>query len=98
MNNTTTENEIECTLPETDQSLPLYFDVIRVALYLIIIISSLLGNSAVLVCVFKVQRMRTFTNILICNAAVADLLITLVPNVHTLLNIIVYKGAWELGR
>ena len=96
--NNTTENEMECNLPEEPNHTSLYFDVTRVALYSIIIITSLLGNSAVLACVYKVQRMRTFTNILICNAAVADLLITIVPNVHALLNIIVYKGTWELGR
>ena len=75
-----------------------FFDIVRVCLYSTIIILSILGNCSVIACVCKVKSMRSFTNILICNAAVADLLITLVPTVHEVVDILVYKGRWDLGQ
>jgi len=75
-----------------------YFDILRVCLYSAIILLSIFGNCSVIACVYKVKSMRTFTNILICNAAVADLLITMVPTVHEVVDILVYRGRWELGK
>ena len=44
--------------------------------YAIIVLFSLLGNTAVIVIVLKNKRMRTTTNYLIVNMAVSDLLIS----------------------
>ena len=49
----------------------------RTALYMVAMIISLLGNSAVIWIVRKNRRMRTLTHYLIVNMAVADLLITI---------------------
>lgn len=73
------------------------FDYVRVVLYCIIITVSLFGNMAVIVVVHQNKSMQTFTNILICNSAVADILITLVPNVYEVIDILEYKDRWALG-
>ena len=94
INGNSSVSSIFC-VPEDDPT-PL-FNIIRVALFSLIILLSLLGNTAVILCVYKVPSMRTFTNILVCNAAFADLLITLVPNLHEVIDIVYYRGDWILG-
>ncbi|XP_066932154.1 cholecystokinin receptor type A-like [Clytia hemisphaerica] len=82
-------------VPEAEPSS--FFNIVRITLFSLIILLSLLGNTAVILCVYKVPSMRSFTNILVCNAAFADLLITLVPNVHEVIDIVYYQGDWVLG-
>ena len=49
---------------------------IRTSLYVLAMLISLLGNSAIVWIVHKNRRMRTLTHYLIVNMAVADLMIT----------------------
>ena len=64
--------------------------------YAIIILLSLVGNTVVVVAVYKSPRMRTVTNLFICNLAVSDLLITVLgmPNMITQLYL---KDRWVFG-
>ena len=85
---------IECDIGNNDEP---FYNLLRVLFYSLVIIISIFGNTAIIYCVYKTKTMQTFTNTLICNSAVADLLITLVPTVHEVLNILSYKGEWKLG-
>jgi len=53
----------------------LVFDV-QVAAYSVIIVTSLLGNTAVILIVWRERHMRTPTNFFIVNLAVCDLMVT----------------------
>lgn len=65
--------------------------------YAIIMLGSLIGNSAIVLVIFKTQRLRTTTNFLIANMAVSDLLMPLfaMPRMMTA----VHFGAnrWLIG-
>ena len=52
---------------------------------------SLCGNGMVSINIYKNYAMRTVTNLLICNSAVADLLITLLATVWDVLTALKYK-------
>ena len=67
------------------------------AAYILVIVMSLFGNGIVLIVIYKNHAMRTVTNLLICNSAVADLLITLLPTVWEVLVVLKYK-TWPLGQ
>lgn len=73
------------------------FVYLQAVLYCVIVTVSLFGNMAVIVVVHQNKSMRTFTNILICNSAVADLLITLIPNVYEIVNVLEFDGRWYMG-
>ena len=68
-----------------------------VAAYILIMSLSIIGNCAVFIVIAANRHMRTVTNLLICNSAVADLLITLLPTTYELLNLTKYKGTWPMG-
>ena len=72
-----------------------HFDNLLVAIYLLVILTSILGNMLVIIIVYKNQSMRTFTNLLICNCAFADLvkMISAIFDVLELLS----RGTWYLG-
>ena len=64
--------------------------------YIVVILMSLCGNGTVLVVMYKNHSMRSVTNLLICNSAVADLLITILPTVWEVLVLLKYR-TWPLG-
>lgn len=51
--------------------------ILKIALYGIIILTALIGNTAVILTVVKIRRMRTTTNFYILNLAVCDVMVTL---------------------
>ena len=69
---------------------------IAASFYILIIIIALCGNGIVLIVIYKNHAMRTVTNLLICNSAVADLLITLLAAVWEVIVLLKYK-TWPLG-
>ena len=66
--------------------------------YAIIVLFSLLGNTAVIVIVLKNKRMRTTTNYLIVNMAVSDLLISAFAVPRELTEIYTGHRRWLLDR
>ena len=70
--------------------------VIKLALYIAIMLLSLVGNCLVMAVVARTPKMRNVTNYLICNMAMADLFIT-VFNMPTYLDILVTEKYDWLG-
>uniref|UniRef100_A0A3B1K013 G protein-coupled receptor 83 n=1 Tax=Astyanax mexicanus TaxID=7994 RepID=A0A3B1K013_ASTMX len=66
------------------------------AAYSIIIIISLIGNTAVCHVVMKTKRMRSVTSIFIVNLAVADILITILNTPFTLVRFV--YSTWVFGK
>ena len=71
---------------------------LQVAMFILLVIFSLIGNSLVILVVAKNKRMHTVTNALITNMSVADILITILPMVWEIVRVIhLPKGNWPLG-
>ncbi|XP_078362159.1 cholecystokinin receptor type A-like isoform X2 [Oculina patagonica] len=84
-NNTLQRNNSEVLCfpesPDTDLT-----KAIKTFIYCVIILGSLVGNSLVILVVYKRKRMRTTTNFMIVNMAVSDLLFaifTTPPSIRT---------------
>ncbi len=63
--------------PGTFKVIPVWEIVVKVIFYVIIILVALLGNLAVVVTIWKKQRLHTTTNYYLVNLAVSDLMVTL---------------------
>ena len=74
LENSTQSNSTECIPFTTDDSTAA--KVIKAVCYSIIMLISLLGNSAVIAIVAKYKRMQTTTNFLIANMALSDLMLS----------------------
>ena len=71
----------------------------QIPLYCLIITASLIGNSLIIAVVTRTKRMQTFSNILICNISVADLMITLLPMSWEVVRLAKYNDdTWPLGK
>ena len=71
----------------------------QIALYTMIIVASLVGNSLIIAVVTMTKRMQTFSNILIRNMSIADLVITLLPMLWEVVKIAKYSDdSWPLGE
>ena len=57
----------------------------------------MVGNILMLLVVWTRVKLQTFTHILICNCAVADLLITLFAAGFGVVDALITKGRWYLG-
>ena len=73
-NNTVENSDNSCTPHSPDTGLTKAWKTI---IYCVIILVSLIGNTLVILVVYKKQRMRTTTNFLIVNMAASDLLIAI---------------------
>ena len=81
--------------PEAIKSLPVWEIVIKVILYGVIIVASLLGNTLLIIVVFRNKRMHTATNYYIVNLGVADLMVALSCTwVHVVDDV---TEGWSLG-
>ena len=56
--------------------IPHWQSVIKIAVYVVIMITAIIGNVLIIVVVARNKRMRTTTNFYIVNLAVSDLLVT----------------------
>ena len=86
--------EDDCYIPTP---LSTSFNNAAASIFILVIVISLFGNVIVLIVIYKNHAMRTVTNLLICNSAVADLLITLLPTVWEVIFLLKYK-TWPLGQ
>ncbi|KAK3579424.1 hypothetical protein CHS0354_028222 [Potamilus streckersoni] len=77
------------------KDVPLWEFVLKIVLYTIIIVASLVGNFLVIVVVLKNKRMQTATNFYIVNLAVADILVTVACSWVQLVNNL--TNGWILG-
>ena len=77
--NYNTSNQTDCNF---ELSMPLDVQIIGSLLYLIIFFVGIIGNVCVIYVLVKEKRLRNFTNYLLANLSVADLmvLITCVPS------------------
>lgn len=76
-------SEMPCIVDSPDTDLA---KAIKTFIYCVIILGSLLGNSLVIIVVYKRKRMRTTTNFMIVNMAVSDLffaIFTTPPSIRT---------------
>ena len=89
-----TANTLQCEKGTDENELLLY---IFITLYIFIILSSSVGNLLMLIVVANRVKMQTFTHILICNCALADLVITLFSAVFGVVDALITKGRWYLG-
>ena len=72
---------------------------VQISLYSLIIVASLVGNSLIILVVTKTKRMHTFSNILISNMSVADLMVTVLPMFWEVIKLAKYNdGTWPLGK
>lgn len=78
---------------ETPEELTYFF----IFWYGAIILLSFIGNILLIVVITNEKRKKSVTSILICNGAVADLLMTLFPATWEPINIVEFKGVWPLG-
>ena len=82
-----------CKVPEA----PLVgFKYVIIGLTIIVILTAILGNIFILIVVYKHPPMYTFTNILICNCAIADLLRTQ-TGIYKLVDEILPHVTWFLS-
>lgn len=65
--------------------------------YAIIMLESLIGNSAIILVIFKTQRLRTTTSLLIANMAVSDLLMPLFAMPRTVTAVHFGTNRWLIG-
>lgn len=56
--------------------IPHWQSIIKIAVYVVIMITAIIGNVLIIVVVARNKRMRTTTNFYIVNLAVSDLLVT----------------------
>lgn len=81
--------------PKSFKQIPLWEAAIKIFVYTIMIIVSLIGNILIILVVAKNKRMRTTTNYYIVNLAVSDLLVTLSCTWVNLVNEL--SEGWILG-
>lgn len=68
-----------------------------IIMYVIVITIAFFGNTLMLLVVVWNKQMQTFTNLLLCNCAVSDLLM-IFPAVWDVVDILKYDGRWVLGQ
>ena len=73
---------------------PMHIKVIKAACYLIIMLISLLGNSAVIAIIARNRRMQTNTNFLIVNMAISDLMVSAFAVPRELVQIFTGRQRW----
>ena len=69
-------------------------EISKVVACALIFITSILGNTMVVIVVYREQRMRTTVNFLIVNMAVSDFLFTVFVIPRIITQIFTYPGAW----
>ena len=89
----TTQDYPSCPKPNTKE----YVKGIKAAAYILVILLSLFGNVMVVRVVHKTRRMRTITNYLIINMALADLLTTVFNMLPTTYWILHGLDVWAVG-
>lgn len=93
MNNTTAASDCVYAPPLTPT-----VKYLIVSCYLFIIFFSIIGNILLIATITRNKAMSSVTNLLICNSAVADLLITCIPTTYEVLDMVKYDGVWLLGK
>ena len=74
------------------------FDEIMVLLHIVVIVISTPGNLLLIFVVWRNPSMHTFTNCMICNCAVSDLLSTLIPGVLNVVDTLkTHTHGWIFG-
>lgn len=89
----TSTDSTSCPEPNSTE----YIKGVKAVAYITVILLSLFGNFVVIRVVHKNQRMRTITNYLIINMALADLLTTVFNMLPTLYWIFSGLDAWAVG-
>lgn len=70
---------------------------VKISFYIFLMLSSILGNSSLIVIVTKNRRMQTITNYLIINMAVSDILITVLAVPRQMTEILLAPQRWLVG-
>lgn len=83
---------------DSNRQLPLEIQIGMTIAYVIIFVVSLLGNTALIYVVFKTRELRTTTNLLIANMAIADLLITFFAMPYSVIFLFVGRSIWFAGK
>ncbi|XP_068707915.1 substance-P receptor-like [Montipora foliosa] len=89
----TNSDSASCPEPNSNE----YIKGVKAAAYIVVIFLSFFGNAVVVRVVQKNQRMRTITNYLIINMALADLLTTVFNMLPTLYWIFCGRDVWAVG-
>ena len=69
-------------------------EIVKVVVCTVIFITSVMGNTMVVIVVYKERRMRTTVNFLIVNMAVSDCLCTVIVIPKLITQIFTYPAAW----
>lgn len=72
-------------------------EIVEIIVCIFIFVSSLVGNTLVILVVHRNRQMRTIVNLLMANMAFSDLLCTLVVIPQDLTQKFTYHGAWMIG-
>ncbi|XP_027201251.2 neuromedin-U receptor 2-like isoform X1 [Dermatophagoides pteronyssinus] len=78
------------------QALPLIWLIIMTIVYIIILISGLIGNIITILVIFRFRYMQTITNLYLCNLAITDL-ISLMFSLPLELYTLWHQYPWQLG-
>ena len=70
---------------------------VKILFYIFLLLSSILGNSSLLVIFTRNKRMQTITNYLIVNMAVSDLLMTVLAVPRQITNVLLGPRRWLVG-
>ena len=82
---------------DSNRQHPLEIQIGMTIAYVIIFVVSLLGNTALIYVVFKTRQLRTTTNLLLTNMAIADLLITFFAMPYSVIFLFV-GSIWFAGK
>lgn len=93
MENNSINNTIGCRQYDSDFH---DFKHVMVAFYVVVILITIVGNILIVVIIYKNKQMHTFTNILLCNCACADLM-KILTAIFDVVDIAVFHGRWFLG-
>ena len=72
-------------------------EIVEIIVCIFIFVSSLFGNTLVILVVHRNRQMRTIVNLLMANMAFSDLLCTLIVIPQVLTQKFTYPGAWMIG-
>lgn len=72
-------------------------EIVEIIVCIFIFVSSLFGNTLVILVVHRNRQMRTIVNLLMANVAFSDLLCTLIVIPQVLTQKFTYPGAWMIG-
>ena len=75
---------------------PLTVKIVKTVAYSLLFILTLLGNSLVIAVIYKDQKLRTITNLLIVNISISDLLIPLFAHSLRIKRIYFPRGLWPV--